>query len=49
MDGRARWRRPWPRLAPEVADGLLGIAVVATQLLLLGLGVNQGAPAPFWT
>jgi signal transduction histidine kinase len=47
MDGRARWRRPWPRLAPEVADGLLGIGVVATQLLLLGLGVNQGAPAPF--
>jgi signal transduction histidine kinase len=47
MDGRARWRRPWPRLAPEVADGLLGMAVVATQLLLLGLGVNQGAPAPF--
>ena len=47
MDGQARWRRPWPRLAPEVADGLLGLAVVAAQLLLLSLGVNQGGPIPF--
>jgi signal transduction histidine kinase len=47
MDGQARWRRPWPRPAPEVADGLLGLAVVAAQLLLLGLGVNQGGPIPF--
>ena len=47
MDGRARWRRPWPRLALEVADGLLGLAVAAVQLLLLGLGVNQGPAAPF--
>jgi hypothetical protein len=47
MDGRARRRRPWPRRAPEVADGLLGLGVVAVQLLLLGFGVNQGAPAPF--
>ena len=47
MDGQARRRRPWPRLAPEVADGLLGLAVVAAQLLLLSLGVNQGGPVPF--
>jgi signal transduction histidine kinase len=48
MDGQARWRRPRPRLAPEVADGLLGLAVAVTQLLLLlGLGVNQGRPVPF--
>lgn len=47
MDGQARWRRPWPRPAPEVADGLLGLAVVAAQLLPLGLGVNQGGPIPF--
>jgi signal transduction histidine kinase len=43
----ARWPRPWPRLAPEVADGLLGLAVVASQLLLLSLGVNQGGRSPF--
>jgi hypothetical protein len=48
MDGgQARWHRPWPRPAPEVADGLLGLAVVAAQLALLGLGVNQGGPSPF--
>jgi hypothetical protein len=47
MDGRARWRRPRPRLAPEVADGLLGLGVAAVQLLLLGLGVNQGPASPF--
>jgi signal transduction histidine kinase len=47
MDGRVRWHRRGPRVAPEVADGLLGLAVVATQLLLLGLGVNQGPAAPF--
>ena len=47
MDGQARWHRPWPRLAPEVADGLLGLAVVAAQLLPLSLGVNQGGPVPF--
>ncbi|HEX2157329.1 MAG TPA: histidine kinase dimerization/phosphoacceptor domain-containing protein, partial [Actinomycetes bacterium] len=48
MDGPpARWPRPWPRRAPEVADGLLALAVVASQLLLLGLGVNQGGPVPF--
>jgi signal transduction histidine kinase len=48
MDGgQVRWHRPWPRLAPEVADGLLGLAVVVSQLALLGLGVNQGGPSPF--
>ena len=47
MDGRARWRRRWPRVAPEVADGLLGLAVVAAQLLPLALGVNQGPATPF--
>ena len=30
-----------------MADGLLGLAVVASQLLLLSLGVNQGGRSPF--
>jgi signal transduction histidine kinase len=28
-------------------DGLLGVAVAAVQLLMLGLGVNQGGPVPY--
>ena len=47
MDGWSRRHRRGPRLAPEVADGLLGLAVVAVQLLLLGLEVNQGPGSPF--
>ena len=47
MDGQPRRRRPGPHLAPEVVDGLLGLAVAATQLLLLGLGVPRGVPTPY--
>jgi hypothetical protein len=47
MDGRARWRRRRPRVAPEAADGLLGLGVVAAQLLPLALRVNQGPATPF--
>jgi len=47
MDGQARRRRRWPRVAPAAADGLLGLGVVAAQLLPLALGVNQGPATPF--
>jgi hypothetical protein len=47
MDGWPLGRRRWARPAPWVADGLLGLAVVAVQLLLLGLDVNQGGAVPF--
>jgi hypothetical protein len=40
-----RWRDA--RLRPWVTDGLLGVAVAAVQLLMLGLGVNQGGPVPY--
>jgi signal transduction histidine kinase len=32
-----------------VTDGLLGVGVAAVQLLMLGLGVNQGGPVPYAT
>jgi signal transduction histidine kinase len=45
-DGPARrWRDA--RLRPWATDGLLGVAVAAVQLVMLGLGVNQGGPVPY--
>jgi hypothetical protein len=57
MDGQARWRRPWPRLAPEVADGLLGLAVAdpagvcrTTHVgrVLAKLGLRDRVEAVIW-